>query len=207
MNSGNKPPLKVQVDLPVTIEKDAVRLAGAKLTTNQSQIGLTGSIEHMNALSVSAHLNASVSLPELQASLELPIDANAKGAPKTLTADLAVGMDQNKNIEIQTARLGLGKTKFEASGTMRAGSKSSSVQFNANLALAELGRLLKVSSAQATGELLAHGTARLDAQNNYLVDGSLNTRDLSIQSGRRACQTLVSIRRFMQILIWLALTA
>jgi translocation and assembly module TamB len=183
LSSGNKPPLNVHVDLPVTMEKDAVRLAGAKLTTNQSQIALTGSLEHMNAPIVSAHLNANVSLPELQASADLPIDANVKGAPKTLTATLEVGMDQNKNVQIQTARLGLGETRLEASGTMGAASKNSSVQFNANLALAELGRLFKVSSPQANGELQAHGTARLDAQNNYLVDGTLNTRDLSIQSG------------------------
>ncbi|MGI9071674.1 MAG: translocation/assembly module TamB domain-containing protein [Bryobacteraceae bacterium] len=184
LSSGNKPPLHVLVNLPVTMEKDAIRLAGAKLTTNQSQIGLTGSIEHMNAPNVSARLNANVSLPELQASLDLPIDANAKGAPKILSADFAVGMDQNKNVQIQTARVGLGQTTFEGSGSMSPGSSSSSVQFNANLALAELGRLLKVSSPQASGELQAHGSARLDAQNNYLVDGAFNTRDLSIQSGK-----------------------
>ncbi|MGI8958823.1 MAG: translocation/assembly module TamB domain-containing protein [Bryobacteraceae bacterium] len=183
LNSGNKPPLRVHVDLPVTIEKDAIRLAGAKLTTNQSQIGLTGSIEHMNAPIVSAHLNATVSLPEVQASLELPIDANAKGAPKTLSANLAVNMDQNENIQIQTARLDLGQTTFEASGTLRGASKGASARFHANLALAELERLLKVSSPQASGDLQAHGTARLDAQNNYFVNGALNTRDLSIQSG------------------------
>jgi translocation and assembly module TamB len=184
LNSGNKRPLQVHVNVPVTMEKDAIRLAGAKLTTDQSQIGLTGSVEHLNAPNISAHLNASVSLPELQASLELPIDANAKGAPKTLSADFAVGIDENKNVQIQTARVGLGQTTFEASGSMSPGSRNSSVQFNANLALAELGRLLKVSSPQATGELQAHGRARLDARNNYLVDGALNTRDLSIQSGK-----------------------
>ena len=165
------------------MEKDAIRLAGAKLTTNQSQIGFNGSIEHLNAPKISAHLNANVSLPELQASLELPIDANAKGAPRMLEAELGVGMDQNKNVQIQTAHLDLGQTTFDASGTMSAGSTSLSVQFNASLALAELGRLLKVSSPQATGELQAHGSARLDARNNYLVEGSLNTRDLSILSG------------------------
>jgi translocation and assembly module TamB len=183
LRSGDKSPLKVHVDLPVTMEKDAIRLAGAKLTTNQSQVGLTGYIEHMNAPSVSAHLSATVSLPELQGSVDLPIDANARGSPKTLTADVAVGMDQNKNLQVQTAHVGLGQTSFEASGTMSAASKASSVQFSANLALAELGRLFKVSSARANGELQAHGTARLDAHNNYVVDGKLDTRDLSIQSG------------------------
>ncbi len=183
--SGNRPPLNVHVNLPITMEKDAVRVAGARLSTNQSQIVLSGSLEHMNAPVISAHLNANVSLPEVQTSIDLPIDANAKGAPKTLSADLAVGMDQNQDIQIQTARVGVGQTTFEASGSLRSASKTESAQFNLNVALAELERLLKVSSPEAQGELQAHGTARLDAQNNYFVDGTLNTRDLSIQSGAR----------------------
>ncbi len=183
LSSANRPPLNVHVNLPVAMEKDAVKIAGAQLTTAQSKILLNGSIEHMKAPIVSAHLNANLSLPEVQTSFALPIEANAKGAPKTLTADLAVGMDQQKNIQLQTARVTLGQTTFEGSGTLRNASNSGSGQFNASLALGELGRLFNVSSTRATGELEAHGTARIDADNTYFVDGTLNTRDVSIQSG------------------------
>ncbi|MBV9300862.1 MAG: translocation/assembly module TamB domain-containing protein [Acidobacteriaceae bacterium] len=183
LSSGNRPPLNVHVNLPVTLEKDAVRLANAKLNTDQSQIVLSAAIEQMNAPVVSAHLNANVSLPEVQRSFELPVDANAKGAPRALSADLALVTNPNKNMQLQTAHIALGQTTFEASGTLRDASKTGNVQFNANFALTELAALLKVTSAQATGALQAHGTAKLDAQNNYFVDGTLNTRDVSLRSG------------------------
>src|SRR5438105_10258634 len=71
LNSGNKPPLNVHVNLPVTMEKDAIRVPGASATTNQSQIVLSGPLEHMNTPIISAHLNANESLPEAQASIAL----------------------------------------------------------------------------------------------------------------------------------------
>ncbi len=145
LTSGNKPPIRVHVNLPVTIEKDAVKLANAKLTTDQSQIVLNGSIQNMNAPVISAQLHANVFLPEVQRSIELPIDSNAKGAPKVLSAELDMRMDEKNNtIQVQTAHLGLGQTTFQASGNMDQ-SKNGSVQFNANLALGELSRLMNVS--------------------------------------------------------------
>jgi len=183
LSSDNRPPINLHVNLPVTIEKDAVRISGATLHTDQSRAALNGSIENMNAPVISGQVNASVSLPEMQRSLDLPIDANAKGAPKLLTAEVAARLDEkNKTIQIQTARIGLGQTTLQASGTLDP-SKDSSARFNANFALGELSRLLKVSSVEASGELQANGSARLDAQNNYSVDGTLDSKGFSVRSG------------------------
>lgn len=176
-------PLDVHINLPVVIEKDAVRMDNATLNTAQSQIQLSGSIQNMNAPQIAAKLNATISLPEMQKSLDLPIDPAAKGAPKSLSAELAANFDEKSNIvQIQTAHIGLGATSFQASGTLDP-SKNSSAQFNANLALNELTKLLKVTSVQATGDLQANGTAVLDAQKNYAVNGTLNSRDVSLRSG------------------------
>ncbi|MGA8025705.1 MAG: translocation/assembly module TamB domain-containing protein [Bryobacteraceae bacterium] len=49
--------------------------------------------------------------------------------------------------------------------------------------MAELSRLLNLSSVQASGDLQANGKATLDANNNYAVDGTLNSRGLSVHSG------------------------
>ena len=38
VTAANQPPLQVRVNMPVTIEKDAVTVAGGKLSTAQSQI-------------------------------------------------------------------------------------------------------------------------------------------------------------------------
>jgi len=181
--TGNKPPMNVHVNLPVTIEKDAIRLAGAKLTTDQSQISLSASMQNMNAPQISAQLNASLSLPEIQRSIELPIDANANGAPKTLTAQVNVSMDEKNNtVQLQTAHIALGQTTFQAAGAIDP-ARDSAVRFNANLALGELTKLMNVSTVAASGDLQANGSAKMDAQKNYAVDGTLNSRGLSVRSG------------------------
>lgn len=178
---SNRPPLNVHVNLPITIEKDGVALANAKLTTEQSQIVLNASVRNMNAPVVNAGLNANLSLPEMQRSFELPIDSNAKGAPKLLAAQFAMHMDKN-SIEIQTAHLALGDTTFQAVGTLRNRSHTGAVQFNANLALAQIGDLMKMT-AQPSGAIQLNGNAKLDAQNNYIVNGTMNGRGLGVRSG------------------------
>ncbi|MGA8025931.1 MAG: hypothetical protein WB992_02215, partial [Bryobacteraceae bacterium] len=98
LSSGNnRPPINVHVNVPVTIEKDAVKVADAKLNTDQSQIVLNASIQKMNAPVISGHLNASVSLPEMQRSFDLPINTSAKSVPKVLSAELALRMDEKNN--------------------------------------------------------------------------------------------------------------
>ncbi len=183
LTSSTQSPLNVHVNLPVTIEKDAVKIENARLNTDRSQIVLNGSIQNMNAPQIAARLNANISLPEIQHSFDLPIDPNAKGVPNTLNAEAAVSVDEKNNIiNVQTAHIGLGSTTFQASGAIDP-SKNSSIQFNMNLALGQLSRLTKVTSVQPSGALLANGRATLDAHNNYAVNGTLNSRDLSIRSG------------------------
>lgn len=181
--SGNRPPMDAHVNLPVVIEKDTIRLNNGQLTTAQSKISVSASMQNMSAPRISARLNASVSLPEVQRSVELPIDANAKGAPQTLTAELNASMDEKNNtIQVQTARIGLGQTTLQASGVIDP-AKNSAVQFNAQLALGELSRLMNTPSVAASGDLLANGSAKMDAHQNYDVNGTLNSRGLSIRSG------------------------
>ncbi len=183
LTSGKNPRLGVHVNVPVTIEKDAVRIADAKFTTDGSQIVLNGSMQDMNAPQISARVNATVSLPELQRAFDLPINTHFRGAPKLLSAELAANVNgKNNAVQIQTAHIAVGKTTFQASGTLDR-PHNGAVQFNANLALGELGKLLKVSSVQAAGDLQANGKATLDAKNNYAVDGTLNSRALSLHSG------------------------
>lgn len=183
LTSANSPRLGVRVNIPVTLEKDAVRIANARLNTDQSQIVLNGSVQNMNAPQISAQVNATVSLPEMQRSFDLPIDPNAKGAPNVLTAELAANMDQKNNrIQIQTAHVGLGQTTLQASGTLAPGS-TSGADFNANLALGELASLLKVSGVQASGVLQANGKATVDPHNNYAADGTINSKGISLRSG------------------------
>lgn len=181
--SSGKPPLHADVNIPVTLGKDAVRVTNARVTTPQSRIELTAALENVNTPVISAHLNANISLPEIQRSVNLPMDANAAGAPRVLTAELAMQMDQqSKAVHLQTAHASLGQTTVQASGSLEPG-KNSAVTFKADLALRQLSRLMKVSSIQVNGDLLASGTARLDAQRNYSVNGTINSQGLALRSG------------------------
>ncbi|HSU30777.1 MAG TPA: translocation/assembly module TamB domain-containing protein [Bryobacteraceae bacterium] len=182
LTSGTRPPLDVQVNLPVTIEKDAVHLANGQIKTGSSKILVNASLSHLAAPDISASLSASISLPEIQRSFDLQLDTSAQAAPKTLNANLDVRM-QNQAIQVQTAHIDLGRTTFDASGPLRSVSGKGNTRFNASLALDQLSRLLKVTSPETTGALEVRGTARLDQHSNYFVDGSMNTRDVSIRSG------------------------
>lgn len=183
LTSGKSPRLGVHVNLPVTIEKDAIRVAGAKINTNQSQITLDGSIENMNAPQISAQVHATVSLPEMQRSFDLPIDPNAKGAPKFLNAELSATVNEKNNaIQLKTAHIGLGQTTFQASGNLGQ-SNNRGIEFNAHVALGELATLGKLTTVKASGAIDANGRAILDAQNHYAVDGTINSRGMSLRSG------------------------
>lgn len=182
LTSGNRPPLNVHVNLPVTLEGDAVRLANGQLTTDQSKIVMNASVDHLAAPNVSASLNANISLPELQRSFALPLDTSAPDTPKVVNADFALHM-ANNNVQIQTAHIDLGRTTFDASGPLRNASNTGEAHLNGSLALDQLSRLLKVTSPQTTGAIELQGTARLDPQSNYLVNGTLHSRDLAFRSG------------------------
>ena len=181
--SGRRPPLRFHVNVPVTLERDAIRVAGAKLDSGQSHVALSGSLENVNAPVIAAQLNANIFLPELQKSLPLTVDANAKGAPKELTVQLSMSMNQKTNaIAIQSAHLALGRTTAQASGDLNPNAPGS-VRFNADLALTELARLSAVSGLQVRGDLQANGAVILDNRKDYAVNGTLNSSGLLVRSG------------------------
>jgi translocation and assembly module TamB len=173
--SAANPPLNVNVNLPVSIDKDTVTLTGARLSTPLSQILLSGSLTNLNAPKIAAQVKANFSLQEAQRSFDLPLDTTSPGLPKFLTAEVSATVAAN-NINLQTAHASLGNTTFQASG-------NNTIQFNGNLALGQLAQLFKVVSPQISGDLALNGNAKLDANNNYLVDGNINSHGLAIRSG------------------------
>jgi translocation and assembly module TamB len=176
VTSANQPPLRVRVDIPVTIEKDAVAVAGGKISTAQSQIRIDASLHNLTAPIIAVRADATVSLPEMQRGYP-------GNAPKTLIAKLSGNIALNSNVvELQTADLNLGKTTFHGAGTLDP-SKNSTIEFHGNLALEELSRILKTGSIEPTGDLELNGNAKLDAQNNYSVDGALHSRGFSLRHG------------------------
>ena len=190
LTSGNAAPLPVHVSLPLLIEGDAIRLQNGLLSTAASQILVNAGLRNLKDPNIFAHVNANVSLAELQKSFGLSIDTASQNVPHAVTADFQAEMEQNENIiHVQTAHLALGQTSFQASGTMQPG-KNSAIQFNGDIALAELERLLKITTPSANGDLQLNGKATLDARSNYAVDGTLNSHALSISSGSERIPTV-----------------
>ena len=187
VRSGPNKPLQVHVDVPLSIEKDAVRLSNAGLTTSLSKIFLNASLTNLKNPIVSAQLNATVSVPEMQASFALPLDTAARLSPKTLTTSASIETSGDDVLHLKNARIALGQTSVEASGTLNP-ARNTAVDFKSSFALPELASLLKVNGMRITGALRANGSARLDRQKNYQVDGKLSTEDLSLVSGTTRLQ-------------------
>ncbi len=176
-------PLELHLNIPVVLEKNAVRITNARIDSPHSEIQLTAALENVKTPMITVHLNASVSIPEIQRSFALPINANANGVPKQLTAAADLRFDSPSNeLRVNTARVVLGNTNIQASGDMAPG-KQAPVQFHANFALDDLSKLLKIPSAQFTGDLIANGEVTMDKQSNYNVNGVLQSSRLSVRSG------------------------
>jgi translocation and assembly module TamB len=181
VKSGNNPELRLDVRLPITAEKDKITLAGARFTTPQSEIVVSGSMDHLIAPRGSAHVNAKVALDEIKRALGLSGTLDTARAPRVLTAEVAVSTDGNR-IQIQTAHARLGQSDLEASGTLRDASGRGSVRFNTTLALDEIGRLFRIS-AKPEGTIKAGGDARLEANNEYKISANLSARNVAMRQG------------------------
>ena len=176
VRTGGQAPLKVDVKLPITLEKDRIAIANAQLTTPESRVAISGSMEHMVAPRTSATVNAQVALDEARraAGLSMPLDT-AHG-PATLTAGLSVFLDEQNRIQVRNAQVVLGQSKIEASGAPNA------VQFHASLALGEIGRLLKVPE-RPEGTATIGGSATLDRNNSYRITANVEARNVALVEG------------------------
>jgi translocation and assembly module TamB len=164
---GKNPPLKVQVNLPVMLEKDAVSISGGQLTTPLSQISVNAGLRDLKSPKITARVNANLALAEM------PIGMT--DSKQHLTADLNAAYDDaTSTVQLQTAQLVLGQSTLEASGTDQA------IQFKGKFALAELSRIFKMQDNLVSGVMQLQGHAHLDAQQKLSVDSNLT--NLSVAS-------------------------
>ena len=186
-------PVRIHADLPLVLEKDRITLKDAKITTAKSEILVSGSVENMTSPKTSAHLNARLDVQEFAPLAGLQVAAQ----PSTLNADVAVTIDKD-HTRISTARLTLGKSQVEASGSLQ-----DKVEMNATLATGELFKLFKVdqpdaglvqvaTAIKASGDFSDvelnplkldafggefGGTASLEGQQNLALNGDLRSFD------------------------------
>lgn len=179
--SGNNPAVKFTLALPVTIKSDRVDFQDATLSTPDSTIHLTGSVQDLRNPTISARVNGQIALADLKDAANLPLDIETRNAPAEVALDANV-VASGAKVEVNGLRLALGQSNLEASGTLKNPSGDGALAFKSTLALGELGRLAKIQQ-RPDGVLILNGTARLDANNNYEVDGNANAKNVSFQQG------------------------
>ncbi len=175
------PPVRAVVSVPVTLEKDRLSVSGAQLTTAESRVVVSATMEHMIAPRYNARLNARIALSELRRAARLTIPMDTVRGPKVVDLDATASADANR-VLIQNARLSLGQSEIEASGTIRDVKGPGALQFQSSLALGEIGRLLRVPQ-QPEGTVHIGGSASLDRNNNYLVQANVDAHNVSLRQG------------------------
>jgi translocation and assembly module TamB len=176
-------PLRAVVSVPVTLEKDGLSVTGAQLTTAESRVVVSAAMEHMIAPRYNARLNARIALNELRRAARLTIPLGTVRGPKFVDLNATASADANR-VLIQSARLQLGQSDIEASGTVLDAKGLGALQFQSSLALGELSRLLRVPQ-QPEGTVHFGGSASLDRNNNYVVRANVDAQNISLRQGPR----------------------
>jgi translocation and assembly module TamB len=180
IRSKKRPPFSIRVNIPLILEKDAIRIQQASLRSPESSINLNLDLDHLKAPVIRTNLNIRVSVPEIQRSFGLPEGATKPASPRELQAKFAVDVDEAQNtVRINQAQLNLGGTVFQANNE---GTDGKVTAFNGTFALAELLNLMNITDPRVAGDLQAKGTAHFDLKGNYAVDGRLNSRALSVKT-------------------------
>lgn len=174
----NNPALDVNVKLPVHLEKDKINLTAAELSTPQSRVVISAEMDHLVAPRGSTHVNARIGLDEVRRVAGLGSTLDTRRGPQVMDADVTAALDPD-HIRIQSARVSVGQSNLEASGTLKDPSGRGSVEFRSTLALAEIGRLLEVA-AQPQGTMQVDGNAALTGS-EYKVTANVIGHGLGVQ--------------------------
>ena len=179
--SGKNTPVVFTVTLPVIIERNRVSFENARITTPASNLTINGALEDLKNPKTTARVNGKLALSDLKNLGKLDLDLNARGVPSAIDIDGNAAIAENR-ITVDGLRATIGKSNIEASGTLKDPQGNGALEFKSRLVLDELGRLAKVA-ARPDGIVVANGTAKLDAANNYQVAGNVEGRDISFTQG------------------------
>jgi len=176
--SGRNTPVNFKVTLPVVLGRDRIDIQNATLTTPQSTIQISASVLDMNNPTTSAHIQGKVALADLKSAGVLPLELASRGVPTTMDVDADATMSAD-TIQVRRLHTAVGKSTIEATGTLRDPKGNGSLEFKSDLALGELGRLAKLG-VRTDGQILLNGAMKLDAAYNYVADGSLQAKNVTV---------------------------
>lgn len=185
---GRNTPVVFTVTLPVVLERNRIGFDNARIATPASGITINGSLEDLNDPKTKLRINGHLALTDLRALGDLPLDLTARNVPSVVQIDGNAAI-ADERITVDGLRVGIGESNIEASGTLKDPRGNGALEFKTRLALDQLGRLAKVA-AKPGGIIVANGTAKLDANNNYQVNGNVQGQNLSFAQGAQRIRNI-----------------
>ena len=170
-----RPRLDLTVNLPVKIESSSITVQKANIRTPHSNLVLSGDVANLAAPRGTVHLTGYIGLADLPSVITLPPNMQLRGAPNAIQANVRATITPG-HIDVQGARLDLGKSNLTASGDL-----TDPLQFHLALALGELGRMLRLAM-QPLGTLEVGGNLTL-VNGKYRIVGNVIGRDVSFRQG------------------------
>ncbi len=182
LQKDKNPPVRADVNLPLTIRKDLLALNNARVTTPASGLTITARLEHMASPNGQAHVVGRVNLNELNRAAGLRLPLETRRAPADVQANVTLVVKHGV-IGFQNSRLVLGNSTVDLSN-FTPGKNAEPAEFRARLDLSQLGALFGLR-AQPRGTMFANGDFALRPA-GYEVHAAVEARDLSlIEGGRR----------------------
>jgi translocation and assembly module TamB len=179
--SGRNTPVNFSVTVPVALQRDRIDVHDARISTALSSVVINGSVESMRDPKISAHINGRIALADLKNAGDLQIVTDLKNLPSAVDLDGNAVVTGN-SVQVSGLRLSIGHSDLEASGTLKSPLGAGALEFKSRLALGELGRLAKLAG-RPEGIVVLNGNAKLDANNNYQVNGNVQATGVSFQQG------------------------
>jgi autotransporter translocation and assembly factor TamB len=180
VQSGNRPPVAVKMNLPLRIWDDSVAVSNGKLITAQSDLNMSGQVRNVAAPSGSFNLNGVIDLREIAKAFGAQIPPALLNLPPVKVN--AVARLSNNQVEVTSAKLTLGNSQLDISGALKLSGLTGSVRFDGSLDVAQLGRMLRLP-ANPAGAVRVAGNAALAGARNYKITARVAGAGLAFDAG------------------------
>jgi len=164
--SGRNTPVTLRVTLPVTLERDAIRLHDASIATPGSGIQIDGSMENLRQPKFALQVRGKVTLADLKNAADLPLDTSRRDLPGAIDLE-ANATGSSDNIRVTALKLAFGHSILEANGALKDPQGRGALKFDGRLALGELARVARLKQ-RPEGTLALNGEAKMDANGKRL---------------------------------------
>jgi translocation and assembly module TamB len=183
VRSGKNPPLPVNTDIGLKIEKGRVEITRGAFRTAQSRLELAGAVMDLKNPRATVRQNGQVVLDEIaRAFADKPVPALRRAPPVAVSAAASFANDR---LDIAAAQIDAGRSRITASGAIDSIKQmTGAVRFDGNLSLTEAGRIMAVS-ARPEGVVKINGQARLAGRGQYSVAGRVAASDVAVNAGAR----------------------